>query len=87
MLNFPETTTARQIQKNYRKIFDAVRKTKKPVVVMSNNKPDVAIVDVKELEKMQATLEILQSREETREGKAKLLKGSLSDLWHETQSS
>lgn len=79
MLNFPETTTARQIQKNYRKIFDQVRKTKRPVVVMSNNKPDVVIVNVKELAKMQAILNVLESREQARKGQVKLLK-SLKDL-------
>lgn len=86
MFTFPKMTTAKQIQQNYRKIFDEVKKSKEPIVVMTNNKPDVAIIDVKELERMQAILDVLQSREEARQGKTKLLKGSLSDLWHETQN-
>lgn len=87
MFSFPKTTTGKELQQNYRKIFDLVKKTKEPVVVMRNNKPDVAIIDVKELEKMEAIRVVLNSREEARRGKAKVLKGSLKDLWHEAQKS
>ncbi len=80
MFAFPKMTTAREIQRNYRKIFDDVIKTKEPIIVMRNNKPEVAIVDVKKLEEMQAIFNVLQSREEARAGKTKLLKGSLKDL-------
>ena len=76
---FPKTTTAREIQRNYRKVFDAVKKTKEPVFVMKNNKPEVAIIDADQLEEMEAVLAVLQSREEMRSGKGKLLK-SLADL-------
>lgn len=87
MFTFPRTTTAREIQRNYRKIFDTVKKTKEPVVVMKNNKPEVVIMDAKKLEEMQAIMDVLQSREEARQGKAKVLKGSLVDLWNETRKS
>lgn len=76
---FPRITTAREIQRNYKKIFSMVKRTKEPVFVMKNNKPEVAIVDAKKLEEMQAILEVLQSREEIRVGKYKVLK-SLKDL-------
>lgn len=79
MFTFPKITTPKQIQQNYRKIFDEVKKSKEPTIVMTNNKPDVAIIDVKELERMQAILDVLQSREEAKAGKVKLLK-SLKDL-------
>lgn len=79
MFTFPKTTTAREIQRNYRRVFDLAKKTKEPIVVMSNNKPDVAIIDVKKLAEMEAILAVLESREEARAGKAKLLK-SLKDL-------
>ena len=85
MFSFPKTTTGKELQQNYRRIFDLVKKTKEPVVVMRNNKPDVAIVDAKKLEEMEAILAVLQSREEVKQGKAKRLKGSLTDLWHEAQ--
>lgn len=87
MFTFPKTTTGRELQRNYRKVFDLVKKTKQPVVVMRNNKPDVAIVDAKKLEEMETILAVLQSREEARQGKVKELKGSLTDLWHEAQKS
>ncbi len=46
---------------------------------MKNNKPEVAIIDADQLEEMEAVLAVLQSREEMRAGKGKLLK-SLADL-------
>lgn len=79
MFTLPKTTTAREIQKNYRKIFDEVKETGEPVVVMRNNKPDIVIMDAKRLEEMEAIMDVLVSREEVRSGKGKLLK-SLNDL-------
>ena len=76
---FPKTTTSRNIQRNYKRIFDEVKKTQEPVFVMKNNKPQVAIVDAKKLEEMEAIIAVLQSREEIRVGKGKVLK-SLKDL-------
>lgn len=76
---FPKMTTARDIQRNYKMVFDSVKKTKEPVFVMKNNKPQVAIVDAKKLEEMEAIITVLQSREEARRGKAKILR-SLKDL-------
>lgn len=48
----PKTVSVSDIQKNYRKIFDTAKKTKEPIVVLSNNKPDVAIIDYDSLEKL-----------------------------------
>lgn len=76
---FPRTTTAREIQRNYKKVFNTVKKTKETVFVMKNNRPEVAIVDVKKLEEMEAILAVLESREEIKQGKGKILK-SLRDL-------
>lgn len=49
---FPKTATVREVQRNYKKIFEEVKKTKQPIYIMKNNKPDVAIVDVKKLEEI-----------------------------------
>lgn len=57
MFTFPKTTTVREIQRNYKKVFEEVKKSKQPVVVLKNNKPDVAIVDVERLEEMNKQLE------------------------------
>lgn len=48
--SFPTTISARDIQRGYKKVFEKVKKTKKPVVVMSNNKPQAAIVSLDMLE-------------------------------------
>lgn len=85
MLTFPNTTTAKEIQRNYKKIFDLAKKTKKPIFVLKNNKPDVAIIDIGKLEEMEAIISVLQSREQSRQSKTKELKGSLVELWNETQ--
>ena len=87
MFTFPKTTTARELQRNYRRIFDIAKKSGDPVVVMRNNKPDVAIIDVKILQQMEAINEVFTSYKEAKEGKLKILKGSLADLWHESQKS
>lgn len=79
MFTFPRTTTAKQIQRDYRSIFDLVKKTKEPVFVMRNNKPDVVILDAREWEEREAIMDVLQSREEARAGKTKVLR-SLKDL-------
>ena len=79
MFTLPQITTAKELQKNYRKIFDLAKKTGEPVVVMRNNKPDIAIIDAKKLEEMEAILAVLTSREDAKAGKVKLLK-SLKDL-------
>ena len=49
---------------------------------MKNNKPEVAIIDAKELEEMEAVLAVIESREEMKAGKGKLLR-SLADLRNE----
>lgn len=76
---FPKTTTAREIQRNYRKVFDEVKSSKEPVYVMKNNKPEVAIIDAEKLSEMEAIMAVLESREEVHMGKGKVLK-SLKDL-------
>lgn len=51
---FTNTVSARDIQRNYRKIFDQVKKTQKPIVVISNNKPQAAIVSLEQLAQYEA---------------------------------
>lgn len=79
MLTFPETTSSREIQRNYRQLFDKVRKTKKPLIVMRNNKPDVAIIDMERLEELEAIASVMKSYREIKTGKAKILT-SLANL-------
>lgn len=81
---FPKTTTAREIQRNYKKVFEEAKRTKEPVFVMKNNKPQVAIIAADKLEEMEAIIAVLESREEARAGKTKTLT-SLEKLWNEAQ--
>jgi len=48
----PKTVPSSEIQKKYREIFDEVKKTKEPVIVLTGNKPEVAIVDFNYLEEL-----------------------------------
>lgn len=75
----PNFTSSREIQRNYRKLFDTVKRSKKPLIVMRNNKPEVAIVDIKKFEEFQALASLIRSLKQIREGKAKILT-SLSEL-------
>ena len=85
----PNTVSVSDIQKNYRKVFDRAKRTREPVIVLSNNRPDVAIVDYESLEELRKvssekeireTLRIIkQGEKEYKEGKAITAK-SLADL-------
>ncbi len=46
------TVNARDILRNYKQVFDTVKKTKQPVVVISQKEPQVAIVPIEDLEKL-----------------------------------
>lgn len=78
-----------EIQKNYRKIFNRAKRTKKPVVIMRGNKPEVAVLDIKTLEELNKKIEELELKdalEAIEEGEKELKMGktkvasSLADL-------
>ena len=85
----PKTVSVSDIQKNYRKIFNSAKRTKEPVIVLSNNKPDVAIIDYDSLEalrkaayeaEIEDTLGVVEEgRREFKDGKTIKAK-SLADL-------
>lgn len=79
MFTFPKTTTIREIQRNYKKVFEEVKKTKEPIVVMKNNLPDVAIVDVAKLVELEAIASAKKGFIEYTQGKVKTFK-SLADI-------
>lgn len=41
----PQTTTATELQRNYRQVAKRARRTRQPVVVLSNNKPELIMFD------------------------------------------
>lgn len=54
MLN-PSIIPARNLQKSYKSIIEGVKTKKRAVVLTTNNKPQVAIVSLEDLEKIQQT--------------------------------
>ena len=47
---FPPTISARRIQREYKKVFESMKKSKQPVVVVANNTPQAAIISLEMLE-------------------------------------
>jgi len=52
-----ETTTAKELQKHYRKIFDHVKDSGEPVYVLSKNKLDVIVVSTDYLNNLKDRIE------------------------------
>ena len=46
-------TNIRDIQRNYRKVAEELNKTGKPVIVMSKNQPQFAIVSLRTLQELE----------------------------------
>ncbi len=61
MLN-TNTITARDILRNYKEIFDKVKHTNQPTIIMSQKQPQVAIVSMEDLEKLRQ----LKNKQSTR---------------------
>ena len=65
------TVSARQIQREYKKILEEANKSKKPIIVMSNNKPQGAVIGLDLLEKLQVDAVLKEALEEYKAGKTK----------------
>lgn len=63
------TVSARQIQREYKAVLKSANKSKKPIVVMSNNKPIGAIIGLELLEKLQIDLMLKQAIKEAEQKK------------------
>ena len=70
MLN---TISARQIQREYKKILKRANKSKEPIVVISNNKPQGAIIGLDLLEKLQMDTVLTETLGEYKAGKTKTI--------------
>ncbi len=72
MLN---TISARQIQREYKKVFEQANKENKPIVVVTNNKPVGAIISLKLLDQLEGRMRLEQitreALEEYKKGKTK----------------
>lgn len=88
----PKTVSSSDIQRRYREIFDQVKKTKEPVIVLHGNKPEVAIVDFNYLEELQKesydkelrdTIEAIRTGEKELKAKKTKILPSLAKLLDE----
>lgn len=84
----PNIATTRQIQTNYRSTFDLAKRSG-PVVVMTNNKPDVVIISYEEAEKLfeksnqielQETMEAIRVYQQAKKVKKLVKVKSLAEL-------
>lgn len=90
----PKIVSSSDIQRKYREIFDEVKKTKEPVIVLTGNKPDVAIVDFNYLEELKQAsyekelkdaLEAIQAGDKELKAKKTKVLSSLDDLLNENK--
>ena len=70
MLN---TISARQIQREYKKVLQQANDSKEPIIVMSNNKPIGAIVGLEILEKLQLEAVLAEALEDYKKGRTKTI--------------
>lgn len=89
-LTLPQLASVQELQRNYRRLLDLVKKTGLPLFLLKNNEPEVVIVDVqaweemankaREAEEMELEKAIKVGEDEWRKGKTKVLRGSLVNL-------
>ena len=63
------TVSARQIQREYKKVLKNANRSKEPIVVMANNKPLGAIISLNLLEKLQMEAVLNEALKEYKLGK------------------
>ncbi len=87
---WPKVASVSDIQRDYRYIFDWAKKSKEPVYILKNNRPEVAVLSVDLYEELRQRAEALEAweaqeairvgQEEKKLGKLRELKGPLSNL-------
>lgn len=70
------TVSARQIQREYKKVLQLANDSKEPIIVIANNKPLGAIIGLELLEEIQLELLIKQALNESKSRKTKIIKTS-----------
>ena len=65
------TISARQIQRDYKKVLQEANDSKEPVIVMANNKPLGAIIGLDLLEKLQLEAVLHEALKEYKAGKTR----------------
>jgi len=67
------TISARQIQREYKKVLQKANKSKEPIIVISNNKPLGAVIGLDLLEKLQLDIVVKEALDEYKAGKTKTI--------------
>lgn len=67
------TISARQIQREYKSVLEQANKSKDPIIVMSNNKPQGAIIGLDLLEKIRLDKVLAEALHEYKAGKTKTI--------------
>ena len=65
------TVSARQIQREYKKVLQRANKSEEPIIVMANNKPLGAIIGLDLLEQLQIEAVLKEALNEYKAGKTK----------------
>lgn len=68
------TVSARQIQRDYKSVLEKANKSKEPIIVMSKNKPQGAIIGLDLLEKLQIETVLKEALEDYKAGKTKSIR-------------
>lgn len=86
----PATASVQEMQRNYRKLLDKVKLTRRPLFLLRNNFPEAVVIDVQSWEELAARVvaqeetaaqEAIEDFNKTkRSGKLKVLRGPLTDL-------
>ncbi len=53
----PKTASSKDIQQNYRTLFNEVMASEEPLFVLNNNKPEVVVISVKTFESLSQSRE------------------------------
>ena len=72
-MNMFNSVSARQIQREYKKVLQNANKSKEPIVVMANNKPLGAVIGLDLLEKLQLEAVLKEALAEYKAGKTKTI--------------
>ena len=68
-----QTISARQIQREYTKVLAKANKINEPIVVISNNKPQGAVIGLDLLEKLRIDAVVQEALEDYRQGRTKTI--------------
>ena len=67
------TISARQLQRGYKRVLEEANKIKKPLIVISNNQPQGAIIGLDLLERIQLDTLLKEALAERKTGKTKII--------------